>query len=349
MLKKMMERIIKKKSLPENLNPNWDILADCYFQKREFLCHLHKYNPCAQRYYELYRNGNLVAGAVVYTLKVDIFTFANIRSPFLVQIIGMPVSIATPPVIGDPGEFEYLLSEIINIERGLIIGLNFIDDYLQQKVLNLRTLPTLILKLQVDNMVEYEKSLRYTYRRRIRKFRDKFANVIAITADCSAFSAEHYSLYLQIMKRTTTKLETLSYHAFKYLPSNFTLTTYYDGIKMLCWNVVCYDNDVLIFFFGGMDYQYRDQFQSYHNSLLGIISAAIDQKKMEVEFGQTAETAKSRFGGILSERKMFLYHGNPIIFGLLKLFRKLITYSKLNKKPKVFKVLKNIQPIMQCE
>lgn len=333
-----MEKIIKKNSSPENLNINWDKLADFYFQKKEFLIHLHKYNPCAQRYYELYCNGKLVAGTIVYTLKVDILTFANIASPLKVQIIGLPVSVATPPIIGDPGEFEYLLSEIIKTEHGIIIGLNFMEDYLLNKVLNLRTLPTVVLKLQSDDIISYENSLRHGYRRRIHKIREKFSNVISVTSECSAFNNEHYSLYLQIMKKTTTKLETLSLDIFKCLPSNFQLTTFYFDRKMLCWHIVCKDNGVLFFFFGGMNYTFRDQFQSYNNNLLGILSTAIDQKYQVIDFGQTAEIAKTRLGGVLSERRMFLYHKNPIILGLLKLSKNLISYSKTNETPHVFKI-----------
>ena len=333
-----MERIIIKHISPENLNRNWDNLADFYFQKREFLSHLHKYNPCAQRYYELYRNDTFVAGTIVYTLKIDILTFANIPSPFKVHVVGIPVSVASPPIIGDPGEFEYFLSEIIKIEHGIILGLNFMEDYLKDKVLNLRTLPTIILRLHSDSMVSYERSLRHPYRRRINRIREKFSDVTPVTSDCSVFNEEHYSLYLQIMKKTTTKLEILSLNLFKYLPSNFQLTTYYFENKMICWHVVCKDNDVLFFFFGGMNYPFLDRFHSYNNNLLGIVSLAIDNNYREIDFGQTAEIAKTRLGGKPGERRMFFYHRNYIIFGILRLFRNLINYSKTFEKPNVFKV-----------
>jgi hypothetical protein len=187
-------------------------------------------------------------------------------------------------------------------------------------------------------MVSYENSLRHDYRRRIYRIREKFSGVTSVTSECSAFYEEHYSLYLQIMKKTTTKLETLSIDVFRYLPSNFRLTTYYFDGKMICWHVVCNDTGVLFFFFGGMNYAYRDQFQSYNNNLLGILSAAFVQKYRVIDFGQTAEIAKTRLGGVFSERRMFLYHRNPILFGLLKLFRSLITYSVTNEKPRVFRI-----------
>jgi len=333
-----MEKIIRKIHTPENLNADWDNLADFYFQKKEFLNHLHKYNPCAQRYYELYRDNRFVAGTMVYTLKVDILTFSKIPSPFKLQIIGLPASIATPPMIGDSGEFEFFLSELIKLESGLILGINFMDDYLKDKALNMRTLPTFILNLGCEKIETYENSLRYPYRRRIHKIRDKFFNVSSVTSKCSLFNSEHYSLYLEIMKRTKTKLETLGFNVFRYLPANFELTTYYTDGKMLCWHIVCKDTDVMFFFFGGMNYLLRDQFQSYNNNLYGIISAALDQKYYIIDFGQTAEIAKARLGGTISERRMFVYHKNPIIFGLLKLLRNQMSYSNVNEKHHVFKI-----------
>jgi hypothetical protein len=333
-----MEKTIKKYSSPESLNIHWDNHADFYFQKREFLSHLHKYNPCSQRYYELYYDDIFIAGTIVYTLTIDILTFANIPSPFKVQVIGIPASIAAPPIIGDKHEFEYFLSEIIGLESGIILGINFMEDYLKDKVLNLRTLPTIILRLKSDNMTSFENSLRHHYRRRIHRIKGRFTNVTSVTSDCSVFNDEHYSLYLQVMKKTTTKLETLSLDVFKNLPSDFQLTTYYYEKKMLCWHVVFNDSGTLIFFFGGMDYQYRDQFHSYNNNLLGIVSFAVEHDYHEIDFGQTAEIAKTRLGGILSERRMFFYHRNPIIYGFLKLFRNLINYSKTYEKPTVFKV-----------
>lgn len=332
-----MEKIIKKNNSPEHLSANWDNLADFHFQKKEFLNHLHKYNPCAQRYYELYCNGDLVAGTIVYTLKIDILTFAGIPSPFKVNVIGLPVSVASPPIIGDSGEFEYLLSEIIKIEHGIILGLNFMEDHLEDKAINMRTLPTIILKLQSENMGIYENSLRHVYRRRIRRIREKFSGVSSVTSECLSFNEDHYRLYLEIMRKTATKLETLSLNLFKYLPSNFQLTTYYHESEMLCWHIICKDVNEMFFFFGGMNYILRDRFQSYNNNLLGILSAAIDLKYVSIDFGQTAEVAKTRLGGTVSERRMFLYHKNSIFLGMFKLLSRLISYTKTNEKCHVFK------------
>ena len=320
------------------IDPRWDELADFYFQKTEFLNHLHKYNTCSQRYYELYRDDTFVAGTVVYTLPINIFTFSNFYTSFNAQVIGLPASVAAPPIIGETGEFEYLLSEILRSERGLILGINFMEDYLQNKVVNMRTLPTMVLNLKQDNFTRYENSLRHDYRRRIHRIREKFQDVKAVSSGCIEFSERHYALYLQIMKKTTTKLETLSLDVFKYLPSNFVLTTYYSGNDMLCWHITCADTTTFFFFFGGMNYTLYKKFASYNNNLLGILSAAMEKKYRIIDLGQTAEIAKARIGGEPSERRMFLYHRNPIILMLIRLFRSVLSYTKRHEKSHVFKL-----------
>lgn len=333
-----MEQKVVISFSPENLGNEWDQIADFYFQSREFLSHLQKYNPCSQRYYELFSGDKLIAGTVLYTLKINLFTFLNIPSPLKMQVIGIPASVATPPLIGDPACFRYLFEEILKKEKGFILGLNMRDDYLRDKVLNMRTLPTIILKEKFSSIESYENALRYNYRRRIHNIRKKFRNVTVVSGSCSIFTGEHYRLYLEIMKRTRTKLETLSEDLFRNLPPKFILTTYYSGEKMLSWHITCVDGNGLFFFFGGLDYSLRDDFQSYNNNLLGIISEAITRQSDFIDFGQTAESAKCRLGAKPEERRMFFYHRNPLIFYIIRPFKNLLTYSNMAEVHNVFKM-----------
>ena len=87
-----------------------------------------------------------------------------------------------------------------------------------------------------------------------------------------------------------------------------------------------------------MNYSLRDHYQSYHNNLYTIITEALNNKYDIIDLGQTAETAKTRLGGKPEERRMFLYHRNPVIFHILRPFKSLLTYSKTNEKSNVFKI-----------
>jgi hypothetical protein len=334
-----MEKTIKKVNSPEELDISWDKLADSYFLSREFLIHLHRNNYCSQQYYELFSNGGLIAGTIVYTIKANILTFLNIPSPVKFKVIGLPVSIATPPFVGDPGDVEYLLSEILKVEKGIILGLNFKVDYLQNKVLNIRTLPTIMLTLRADSMEGYENSLRHPYRRRMHRNREKLAGVTSVDSSCTVFDKEHYDLYLQVMRKTTTKLEILQAEVFRYLPSNFELTTYYASGKMLFWYILCRDKLILYYFMCGINYTHFERFHLYQNSLLDIVSVAMKYKYQTIDLGQTAEIAKMRLGGVPDERRIFLYNRNPLVYEMLRLFGRLLAYSKINGELKVFKCM----------
>jgi hypothetical protein len=200
------------------------------------------------------------------------------------------------------------------------------------------TLPTIVWRKKNSSILEYEKSLRHNYRRRIQRVRKEFAHVKSVESDCSDFSSGHYSLYLQIMTRTKTRLETLSLECFKNLPAHFRLTTYYANDTMLCWHIICSDDPMLFFFFGGMNYPFQSLYASYHNNLLGIVSHAFKNGYDEIDFGQTAETAKINLGGELVERRMFIYHKNPFYFSIIRLFRKFISYDKVTPRHRVYRV-----------
>ena len=52
-----------------------------YFQTYDFTSYLEKFNYCSQRYYVLYDNGDLKAGAIIYTLPIglDLVLYQKIK------------------------------------------------------------------------------------------------------------------------------------------------------------------------------------------------------------------------------------------------------------------------------
>jgi hypothetical protein len=253
------------------------------------------------------------------------------------KVIGLPISIATVPIVGEDSEFEYLLSEIIKREKGLILGLNFTRRYLGKKVVNMRTLPTIVIDKSFKNYEEYLKALRHPYRRRLLRFQEKFQNVQTRITGCASFNEVHYKLYLDVMGRTKTKLETLSLMLFKNLPENFILTTHYMNDTMLAWNICTCDRPTIFFFMGGINYEFRDHYQSYQNNLISIINYAYSNNLKRIDLGQTAEIAKMRIGGTEDERMLFLYHKNTFLLFLFRLFKGFLEYSTVQSKFHVFK------------
>ncbi|MCU0457059.1 MAG: GNAT family N-acetyltransferase [Bacteroidales bacterium] len=323
--------------LPGDLNENWDSLAAFYYQKKEFLTYLHNYNYCNQRYYELFIDGTLEAGTVVYTFRTNILTFTGLKMFVNMEIIGLPVSIATVPLVGNESEHENLLEGILKREKGLIMGLNLRKRYLEGTVINMRTLPTIVIDKLFKSYGEYLGSLRSPYRRRLNRFAGKFANVRSRVSSCSEFTDTHYMLYLDVMKRASGKLETLSQQFFMNLPANFILTTHYADDTILAWNICHTDGQTLFFFMGGLNYKFRDQYQAYHNNLYGIFKYAYTGAFRRIDLGQTAETAKMRAGGVAEERVLFLWHRNILLMFILKLFRRMLEYSSSQQLMHVFR------------
>ncbi|MDP3433341.1 MAG: hypothetical protein Q8T04_10300, partial [Bacteroidota bacterium] len=63
-----MNQYIEKRLVAKDLPDEWNLLAENYFQRREFLIYAEKYNPCAQRYYCFYENDKLLSAAIMYSL-----------------------------------------------------------------------------------------------------------------------------------------------------------------------------------------------------------------------------------------------------------------------------------------
>jgi len=328
---------IFRRSCASELSGDWDSLAKSYFQQRKFLLYSETYNPCRQRYYELRESGRLAAGACVYTLRLDLLTFAKIRSPVRLAIVGIPASISSPGLIGEADSIARLLPDIFAAERGLVLLLNLPLGLSVSPAVRMRMMPTVLLKHDFACWDDYRRALRSSYRRRLRLNERAFDGVRREAGPCSRFSAEMYTLYLQVMARTTTKLEQLSLDYFRNLPEEFTLTTYSLEGRLIAWHINLLEAQRLTFFYGGTDDAFRKDRRAYQNNLMGILQEALDQGCRVIDFGQTAEIAKSRLGGALVKMNMALYSRNALVRLLLRLGRRVLQYNRRFPPAHVFK------------
>jgi len=333
-----VEKSIRVVNGISDCSKNWDSLGGAtVFMKKEFLGHLEQTNYCNQTYYEYYVNEKLVTATLVYTLGIDLFTFSSLSLPIKVRIIGIPASVAAPPIIGDQKCFNTLLKEILNVEKGLILGLNFLEPHLEDLVVDMNTLPTLVASIPDQSFLNYLHRMRHPYRRRIKKSVCLFDVVKTKLESCSAFTESHYALYKAIMDRTSTKLEVLSIQFFQNLPPAFKLTSHYFDDTLIAWQITVRDGTILYFLFGGLNYDFRDRFNSYFNNIISIVNIAISNGSNVIDFGQTAELSKMRLGAIPEARKMFFFHKNLIIRALLKAFKPFISYTSKTLQPNVFR------------
>lgn len=329
---------IKKVSSLEPIKHLWDNVATDYYQTCDFTTHLEIYNKCSQRYYLLYVDKVLTAGAIVYTLSVNLLTFSQKKLSISMNVIGVAASVDSSGLIGNPYYFDRIIDYILKNEKGVILCLNYESAMNHKQLIELNALPTIILKHNFKDFGSFLNHMRHPYHRRVVHAIKRFEQVVKTNESCHAFTDEHYGLYLNVMARTKTKLEILSKDFFKNLPGNFVLTSYYNKQdELLIWHITGEFKNVYSFLFGGINYEKRDEFDAYYNNLIGIVYDGIDKGYKTINFGQTAEVPKMRLGGECFPKKMFIYHRNVLIRSLFKVFRKQIGYKSNFETLNVFK------------
>ena len=330
-----MNIIIKNKA--NDIDPNWDRLRNSVYQKRSFLIHAENFNPCDQRYYLGYNEDVLVAGAVTYKLNVNILTFAKFNFTIPMKVIGIPVSVDAKGLIGDGVFSEEMLYEILKKESGLIICLNYDVPLNITNSIEMQTLPTLVHSSFKSSWGEYLQLFRHPYRRRILKAEQKFKVISEEKTLCTRFTDAHYKLYLNIMQRTKAKLEILSKDFFLNLSSDFTLYSFYAESELIAWHITVFDKGTYYFLFGGLNYDLRYKYDAYYNNLIQIIKEGAAFKSDRINLGQTAEISKNRLGANLVEKKMFLFHKNPILRFLFRLSKNVLGYKLKTEVVNVYK------------
>ena len=310
------------------LPPEWDELADNYFQQTAFLAHTEKYNPCRQRYYLYTEYGKLISAAIVYTLHLDILTFIKVKSPIRMHIAGIPCSVSCPGIFGNNLGMDALKKHIYEVEKGFVLLLNLEEKPLAGSNASGNTLPTIVLPNHFADWQDYVESLRSGYRRRLNQINHPEKDLHFEKKPCSEFTETMYHQYLEVYRRSSGKLEKLSYNFFRYLPEDFTLTVCFRNNDVIGWNIAIYSQNTYYFFLGGIDYLRNKTYNTYFRLMSAIIRDGIEQKADFIELGQTAEIPKMRMGGKPVARYMEAHHSNLIFNKLLKLAGRLLEYRR---------------------
>lgn len=318
------KRIETIAQLPET----WDELADNYFQQRKFLTHAEKFNPCQQRYYMCFEDGEAVAAAIVYSLRIDILTFIKVKSPLKMNIVGIPCSVSSSGIFGKKTFVEALKTYIYQTEDGLLLLLNLPEKTKDITHASGLTLPTIVLSNKYTDWNDYVASLRTGYRRRLKQINQNNPDLRFEKKDCSAFTEEMHKQYLEVYDRSAGKLEKLTFDFFRNLPPEFILTVCYEKDTVIGWNLALANENIYYFFLGGIDYKRNKIHNTYLRLLSRLIHDGIDQNAEFIELGQTAETPKIRMGGKPETLYMEAYHSNGMMNGLLKIGKPLLEYKR---------------------
>lgn len=320
-----------------DLPAEWNELAGIYFRQKEFLVHAEKYNFCKQRYYVLNENEKMQAGAIVYTLPLDLLTFLHIKSPVKMHICGIPCSVSCPGIFGTEENQNKLKKYIYNKEKGLVLFLNLESITNENKISTGTTLPTIVLRNKFNSWNEYISSLRSGYRRRLNQIINDKSEIQLDTVNCSNYTQEMHSLYLNVFNKSKAKLEKLNYDFLKNLPDSFSLTLCKKNKELLGWNITLFHRNTQYFFLGGVDYKQNTDNSVYLKLLFNIVKEGIEKKAEFIDLGQTAEIPKLRTGGKLEQRYMEANHSNPVFNSILKMAKGTLSYKRKVSDHNVFK------------
>lgn len=328
-----MERYARAADLP----PAWDGLAGTCFRTRAFLAHCERHNPCHQRYYGLWRGGELVAGAIAYDLTLDLLTYQKVRSPLRMSVIGVPCSVAWPGLLGKPAHSNPLLAAVLERERGLVLGLNTAPRPTITGLVQGATLPTVVLEHEHGSFEDYTQALRSDYRRRCRRITAAMAGVQRLEGACTELSERGYQLYLGAYERSEAKLEKLSHPFLAQLPAPFRLTRFELHGRLLGWHISAVEPVRTTFFMGGVEQDTNERHKTYFNLLFDLVRLGIEAGTPTIDLGQTAEVPKLRTGASLQPRGMFAWNRWGLVRGALKRAAPWLEYSAELERPRVFK------------
>lgn len=273
--------------------------------------------------------------ACEYRIKLNLFTFGKIKVQLPFTVIAPPASVDCK---GYTGDMQVLIDDYKK-KKGLFLILNLEKE----DTLNIsencaavgRTLSSCIFLNSFESFENYLTKLRSSYRRRVKTALEKGRNLKALRIDNVDFNNGIYDLYLQVLKHSQFPLETLPITFFQL--SNCNIDVFYNENKPVAFVMYYTNNSFMSFVLGGMNYNFRDDFDLYYNMLLHMLKIGIDNKVNIIDFGQTAENTKCRLGCEIEERYMAAFSGNKFITKLLCCFAPLLEYNQEIVKNNVFK------------
>lgn len=285
-------------------------------------------NKFEQEYYYIESN-NSYAFFILYKSKINIFTFGKLKYFYNLNVIGYPCSLSNCGYITND---EKMMFEFIKTIKGAKLILNVDKQIKIKNMVNGYTLPTCIFNNNFKSINEYMNSLRSSYRRRINKGIKNCQNIEV--KELNDNSIDIYNLYLNTYNKSDYKLEKLEKGFFEQVDA--TKMVFLNNTTPIGFVLLKKIKNKLIFMLCGMNYNY-DTTDLYYYMLYNIIEYAIKHKCKIVDFGQTSEETKMKFGAILQEKYFYAHHSNKIINSIIKVGKSFLEYKYTFPKYRVFK------------
>jgi hypothetical protein len=225
--------------------------------------------------------------------------------------------------------------EIIEIlkNKGLKIHICSFKDYPQSELelfqkadfedyYQFSTQPNMVFKIHEKWVSEqdYIDALSKKYRDQHKRARKKAETVIKKKMnleDIIKFEETIYNLYFHVAKNAYFNTFFLAKNHFRILKETlqdkFLFYGYFEGQKLIGFNTIIKNGDVMDTYFLGYDESVQREKMLYLNMLYDIIAFSINKGFKEIIFARTALEIKSSVGAKPEKMYGFIKHQNPII------------------------------------
>ena len=265
-------------------------------------------NPLEQKYYYIEDDSNY-AFFVVYENRMNLFTYGKAEWFMNIHTVAFPCSLSNNGFITNNA--SWMLSYIKTI-KGCKLVLN-LDEKTDIKGMSFgETLPTCEFSIPetIKDIKTYMDSLRSPYRRRINIAVKNCSDieVVRTTDD----SIDIHPLYLQTYEKSEYKLECLNKEFFDKADGEKII--FLRDKKPVGFVLLKANGEELIFMLCGMDYEPgKDNADLYFYMLLKIVEYALEKNCKVIDFGQTSEKTKLKFGAYLKKKYFYAHHSNPFL------------------------------------
>lgn len=222
--------------------------------------------------------------------------------------------------------------EFIKNLKGAKLVLNVQNPINIENVTIGETLPTCVFKNDFKTTEDYLNSLRSSYRRRIKIAIDKCKDVEV--KEIKDNSIDIYNLYFNTYQKSDYKLEKLEKGFFEKVDA--TKIVFLKENNPASFVLLKKIKNKLIFMLCGMDYNY-DTTDLYYYMLYKIIEYAIEHNCEIIDFGQTSEETKMKFGALLEKKFFYAHHSNKLFNFFINKCKGILEYKYDFPEYRVFK------------
>lgn len=285
-------------------------------------------NKLLQKYVFIQKN-DAFAFFTIYENKMNIFTFGKLKWFLKLKVIGYPCSFSCCGYLTND---EEMMFDYIRKIKGAKLVLNVNSSRPIKQMAVGETLPTCILDKHLESIQGYMAHLRSPYRRRMKKAAAACKDLTV--KEINDGSADIYRLYLNTYQKSDYKLEKLEKGFFDKIDA--VRLVFFKEAEPVGFVLLKQDRNKLLFLLCGMDYRY-DTASLYYFMLYHIVCFAILHGCSAIDFGQTSEETKLRFGARLEKKYFYAHHSNRILNTAARLGKGLLEYKYDFPEYRVFK------------